>query len=217
MLPSRALLLLGGAAIAQGYLPSSLPSGRSCGSCRRAADTVMMPGTAALAKKSVEVTQIKEIMEDSQLLFCVRSEGYPVNKLNALRQDLPEGVVMRCCKNTLVLRAAQDFERFSAEDLPSLLHYSNYWFFVPEESMKPAVEKWNDWTKENGFKDEAAMIVGGVFGGELLDSKGVEAISKLPTKQDLMGQTATLVKMVTSNLARSIDQAGAVRLARGLE
>ena len=62
-----------------------------------------------------------------------------------------------------------------------------------------------------------SAIVGGFFGGEVLDGKGVEAISKLPTKQELMQQTAIALKMVPTKLARSLKQAGAERLAKGLK
>jgi len=45
----------------------------------------------------------------------------------------------------------------------------------------------------------------------------VEAVSKLPTKQELMGKTALLLKALPTKLARSLNEAGAVRIARGLE
>lgn len=57
-------------------------------------------------------------------------------------------------------------------------------------------------------------IVGGIFDGELLDKKGVEAITKLPTKQELMGSTAVLLKAIPTKLARTLNAAGAGRLAR---
>ena len=50
--------------------------------------------------------------------------------------------------------------------------------------------------------------------GECLDPKGVDAITKLPTKQELMGQTATLLKVLPAKLARTLNAAGAGRLAR---
>ncbi len=60
--------------------------------------------------------------------------------------------------------------------------------------------------------------MGGVFGNEVMDAKGVKAVSKLPTKQELMAQTATDIKLVTTKLARVIKQAGAAeRIAKGLK
>ena len=63
-------------------------------------------------------------------------------------------------------------------------------------------------------RQEDNDIVGGMFEGEVLDKKGVVAITKLPTKQELMGQTAVLLKALPTKLARTLDQAGAQRLAR---
>merc|ERR1719393_1158994 len=127
---------------------------------------------------------------------------------------LPEEIKMRCVKNTLMLKATEDYPQFQAEKLPELLEYSNYWFFVPEDKMRESVKVWNDWTEANKKKNE---IVGGVFGGEVLDADGIERVSKLPTKQELMGQTAGMLKSMPQKLARLIKSAGAERLARGVQ
>jgi len=50
-----------------------------------------------------------------------------------------------------------------------------------------------------------------------MDAKGIEDVSNLPTKQELMQKTASLLAMLPAKLARALDQAGAVRIARGLE
>ena len=107
---------------------------------------LQMGAPAIVAKKAAIVDEVKEAMESSALMFCVRSEGIKVNDLNAIRQKLPESVTMRCVKNTLVKRAAEDFPNFQGGD--ALLAYSNYWFFVPEDQMRPAVDVWTDWVKE---------------------------------------------------------------------
>lgn len=45
----------------------------------------------------------------------------------------------------------------------------------------------------------------GIFGGEVLDGPGVVAISKLPTKQELMGRLAVAINSVPTKLGRSIN------------
>lgn len=45
----------------------------------------------------------------------------------------------------------------------------------------------------------------GVFGGEVLDGPGVLAISKLPTKQELMQRLAIALNSVPTKLGRSIN------------
>lgn len=44
-----------------------------------------------------------------------------------------------------------------------------------------------------------------MFGGELLDGPGVVAISKLPTKQELIQRLAIALKSVPTKLGRSIN------------
>ena len=61
------------------------------------------------------------------------------------------------------------------------------------------------------------VLVGGLFGGELLDEKGVTAVSKLPTKQELMATTATLLTVLPAKLARTLKNADATRIARGVK
>ena len=163
----------------------------------------------AVAKKAALVEECKAAMEPAALMFCVRSEGITVNDMNKMRQKFPEDVTIKCVKNTLVKRAAEDYPQFQGGD--ELLVRSNYWFFVPEDKMRETYKTWDEWIKET--KKEENHIVGGIFDGQALDQKGVEAITKLPTKQELMGTTAVLLKALPTKLARTLHQAGAQRLA----
>ena len=220
------MMLLGSA---EALLPGALPHQGVATAGR--ARSVQMAGAVALAKKTTTVEKIRENMADASLMFCIRSEGIEPNDLNNFRQQLPEEIKLQCVKNTLIkvaCRPSEDgsfegIERFNCAEtdkMDDLLQYSNYWFFVPEESMRDGVKLFNSWVDDNKLKDkdgEARAIVGGFFGGEVLDGKGVEAISKLPTKQELMQQPAIALKMVPPKLARSLKQAGAERLAKGLK
>merc|ERR1719238_2199237 len=78
--------------------------------------------------------------------------------------------------------------------------------------MRETYKTWDEWVKET--KKEENNIVGGIFDGQVLDAKGIEAITKLPTKQELMGQTAVLLKALPTKLARTLHEAGAQRLAK---
>lgn len=211
-----ALLLLVGLSCVAGLLPGAAPARGAAAGQQRAGAVTAMAGAAALAKKTTVLEGVKENMDGSALMFCVRSEGLRVNELNDLRMKLPEGVRLQCVKNTLVNIAAKDFEQFNAEGLDGLLHYSNYWFFATEAGMRDSIKVWKTFTEESGRK-ESGEIVGGIFDAQVLDGKGVEAVSKLPTKQELMGKTALLLKALPTKLARSLNEAGAVRIARGLE
>jgi len=172
-----------------------------------------MGAAAVVAKKAAIVDEVKEALDNSMLVFCARSEGIPVNKINDVRQKLPEGTVMRCTKNSLVRRAIADYEQFPESD--ELLSYSNFWFYVPEGEVRDTVELWNKFVDDN--KLEGNEIVGGMFEGTIVDPKGIEAVTKLPTKKELMATTAALMKALPTKLARTLKAADATRLARALK
>ncbi len=72
-----------------------------------------------------------------------------------------------------------------------------------------------DWGKT--FK-KTDTINGGVLDGTLYDTKGVDAIGNLPSKQDLYGQIAAAINAVPRGLAVTINQvpektARAIKLA----
>jgi len=202
----RSVLCLSLCPLLAGFAPATAPS-RAMAS---RAGQLQMASAAVVAKKSKIVDEVKDTMADAALMFCVRSEGITVNEMNAMRQKFDDSVTVRCVKNTLVKRATEDYPKFQGGD--ELLTYSNYWFFVPEDQMRSTVETWEEYVKQSN-KDER-NILGGMFEGEVLDKDGVVAITKLPTKQELMGTTASLLKALPTKLARSLNEAGALRIAR---
>jgi len=199
---------------------------------RRAKEAVMV---AAVAEETAEVTRARyakgqkivddliQTMDVSSLMYSIRTEGLTVNQVNEVRQKLPEGSRMMCVKNSLVKRAVADIPKFQGGD--DILEYSNYWFFAPEDQMRETVDCWIDFMKDQDLPEND--IVGGIFDGSKLDKDGVIAISKLPNKQELMQQTAVLLKMLPTKLGRTIKQvptklgkavklAGAERLDRAV-
>ena len=99
-----------------GLLPTQrLPVVSSHAAAVRAASPLMV-GAVALEKKQAAVVEIQEGMKDAALMFCVRSEGIPVNEMNALRQSFPDEVKIKVCKNNLLKIATlgEGFERFAA-------------------------------------------------------------------------------------------------------
>ena len=126
-------LLLVSFGLAQGLLPAVL-NARPALALRARVPAMLSP---AQEKKASLVEEVKAQMQTSSLLFCVRSEGITVNEMNLQRQKFPDSVKIRCVKNTLIHRAAQDFPDFEVvSKTGGELKFSNYWFFVPEEDMR---------------------------------------------------------------------------------
>jgi hypothetical protein len=150
MLATCVALLLAGA---EGLAPGVIGAPR--GSVGLRFGDVVMGGATALAKKQITLDGIHEVMAGSQLMFCVRSEKMKVNEINNLRKKLPEGVQLKCVKNTLISIAAKDHTQFDAPDISSLCAYSNYWFFATETTMRESVQVWEDFKKATNKKARA--------------------------------------------------------------
>ena len=213
-----ALLLAG----VTGLMPTQrLPVVSSQAAAVRAASP-LMGGAAALAKKEAAVQEIREGMEDAALLFCVRSEGIPVNEMNALRMSMPEDVKIKVTKNNLLKIAAtgEGLERFAAVagEEKEITRMSNIWFYVPEDKMKTTVTGWAKHCKEFTNENRNSDIIGGAFDGEVLDAKGTPqpganprpslALTLAPTRVlNLASDLILALALTRSNAPRSIPRA----------
>lgn len=201
-----------------GLLPTQ--RGPVCRSVPARSATPLMAGVLQMQKNEARVEQLRASMDTAALMFCVRSEGITANEMSELRQAFPEDVHIQVAKNSLIKIAAsaEGIERFSpiSGDELDINRFSNMWFFVPEDKMRESVEVWNKQSK--GFARDSNEIVGGAFDGTLLDGEGVDTISKLPTKQELMQQVAVATKMQITSVARVVKEISAAqRLAKGIK
>merc|ERR1719171_1966314 len=150
--------------------------------------------------KSETVKAVKILLDNSCFVFGIPNADIEGNNIVSLRKSLPAGTTAKCIKNTLMHIACEDTEWTVVDPL---LKKANLWFFVDEDvNMKGTIEAVQKWTKDTG-KTETHDILGGVLSGDLLDSEGVDAVSKLPSKQELMGR-----------IARALNEAGSLRIAR---
>merc|ERR1711966_229917 len=129
----------------------------------------------------------------------------------SLRNGLPEGSNAICIKNTLMKKATAGTEWEGSKDLCSK---SNLWFFI-DEDVKGTIQSFKDWKKAVNKKDQE--IKGGVLEGVLYDTKGVEAIGELPSKQELYAMIAGSVKGVGSKLASTLKEAAGQKTARAVK
>jgi large subunit ribosomal protein L10 len=95
-----------------------------------------------------------------------------------------------------------------------LLKGSNLWFFI-EEDIGGTIKSWNAFVKECGLKD-SHEVIGGNIEGVNYDAKGVEAISKLPSKLELIAQIAGAIKAVPTKVAR-VTNAPGTKMARAIK
>merc|ERR1712161_46594 len=120
-----------------------------------------------------------------------------VKEVQLLRRSLPESTTMSVVKNKLMLKACEGTDYQNA--LSDGLSGSNMWFFIKEAE-----------------KTESHPILGGITEGTFYDAAKVTAISKLPSKLELITKVAVLVKAIPTKVARTIKEPGA-KLARTIK
>mmetsp|Transcript_101656 Transcript_101656/g.185518 ORF Transcript_101656/g.185518 Transcript_101656/m.185518 type:complete len:400 (-) Transcript_101656:69-1268(-) len=172
---------------------------------------------------------IKKQMQSTYIILTISHEGMSVQLQENLRKRMPKETLVKVVKNSLVKRCAREFPAFvgiDAENSP-LPTYGNMWIFCTEDSFKPTLEAIEEWQKEFNKKEDHP-ILGGAFDGEVYDLKGVQAISKLPGRRELMASVAVGIKaiptkigrgikLVPTKIARGLHRAGPVTIAKGVK
>lgn len=166
----------------------------------------------SLDGKKARVESIKTLLDSSEMIFSVPASSLKVSEVQNLRRALPEGTTMSVIKNKLMSRACEGTEY--EEAIGGLLKGANMWFFI-EEDIGGTVKALDAFAKTAGKKD-SHNILGGVVEGTAYDPDGMRAISKLPSKLELIARIAGGIKAVPTKLARSV-KATPEKLARAIK
>jgi large subunit ribosomal protein L10 len=161
--------------------------------------------------KTALIESVQGLLETSEMIFTVPASAVTVTESQNLRRSMPEGTHVKVVKNKLMARAVAGTEYESAT---SMLSGANMWFFI-EEDIGGTIKAYNTYLKDTG-KKETHTILGGVMESMAYDQKGVEAIGKLPSKQDLYAQIAGSIKAVPTKVARVIKAPNS-KLARAIK
>ncbi|KAL7539678.1 hypothetical protein ACHAWF_006480 [Thalassiosira exigua] len=202
----QSMILLGLAASASAFngpTPDTRPRTALYGGARGGATT--------LEGKKETVSQVKELLDSSEMIFTVPASGIAVSQVQTLRRSLPESTTMKVVKNKLMNRAIEGTEY---EPAGEMLKGANMWFFI-EEDIGGTVKSWNSFVKEEGLQ-ESHFILGGNIEGTNYDAKGVAAISKLPSKIDLITRIAGSIQAVPTKVARVVKAPG-MKVARAIK
>ena len=156
-------------------------------------------GKNIFQKKEI-IKGVKSDLENAQLIFSTDMSELNINQLNNLRNGLPEGSKAICVKNRLLKRVISGTEWEPAAEVAQ--GTNNMWIIINDD-VKGTIEHFNKWKKT--YKKEEG-IKAGVIEGVLYDSKGIEAIGKLPSKSELYAQIAGSIQAVPSKLAGTIKE-----------
>lgn len=156
-------------------------------------------------KKVGIVSEVKDLAAVSEALIVAHYSGLTVAEVSDFRRKARAvNVNVKIAKNRLVDIALKDTPFAGVSKMlkgPTVFAFSS----DPVSAAKTLAE----FAKENA----KLKIVGGGMGGNVLDAKGVDALSKLPSLNELRGMIVGLLVAPATKIAR-VAQAPATQLAR---
>ncbi len=154
-------------------------------------------GNAIEAKKQV-VLDIKDKMERAKGMIFYDYRGLTVSEVTELRNNLrAAGVEYHVLKNSMLTRAADMLEIKGLDEYLSGPTAVAFGYADPVAPAKVLVE----FVK----KVKKTEIKSGVLGTKVIDAKGVESLSQLPSREQLIAQLAGTLNAPISGLARSLS------------
>ena len=148
------------------------------------------------AQKEALVEELGQIFESSGVVVVAHYTGLTVAEMQDLRARARDaGGAVRVAKNRLA-KIALDGK--PCESISSLL--TGMTVLTYSEDPVAAAKVAQDFAKEN----QKFVILGGAMGENALDVAGVEAVSKMPSREELISTIAGMLGAPASNIAGAI-------------
>lgn len=146
--------------------------------------------------------ELERKFADVSEFLVVEVRGVDGNENNEMRGVLKEnGIKLSIVKNAMMCRALDSLEMAGAKDLflagPSAIAYGG-------DSVVDVAKGINEWAK----KIDAVKFKGAYIDGSVVDANGAEALSKMKSRVELLGDVAMLANAPGSNLAGAIAGGG---------
>ncbi|HEU0050606.1 MAG TPA: 50S ribosomal protein L10 [Patescibacteria group bacterium] len=149
------------------------------------------------AQKSLSVEQLTDAFKKGKSAVFADYQGMKVIDITNLRKQLDASKVdyIVAKKSLLSLAAKAAGFEINFKSMPGMLGVA----FSEEDEMAPA-KIIGDAGKEKPIK-----LVGGIFEGKTVDQAYVIALSKLPSKKQLLGQLLSVMNGPASSFARLVN------------
>ena len=154
---------------------------------------------AKVELKQPIVEEISNSIKDAQAVVLVNYSGLTVEQDTILRKELREaGVTYKVYKNTMMNFA---FKGTPCEELCQHLEGTNALAVCAEDATAPAriLAKY--------AKDVPTLeLVAGVVEDTYYDKAGIEALAKVPSREELLGKLLGSIQSPITNFARVLNQ-----------
>ena len=156
------------------------------------------------AQKAESIESLKGVFADAGAVVVTHYIGLTVAELTDLRGRLrKEGAALKVVKNRLAQKALNG----AGEGANALFKGPVAIAYAPDPVSAAKVT--TQYAKDN----DKFLIVGAIMGETVLDAKGVDALAKLPSLDQLRAQIIGLINAPATRLA-GVVQAPAAQLAR---
>jgi len=154
---------------------------------------------AKVELKQPVVQTIAEDIKDAQSVVLVDYRGLTVAEDTALRKQLREaGILYKVCKNTMMKRA---FEGTDCAQLDEHLAGPSALVVSKDDATAPARILCNF-----AKSAEALEVKAGVVEGAVYDAAGLNELSKIPSREELLSKLLGSMQSPITNLARVLNQ-----------
>ena len=153
-----------------------------------------------LEVKKQAVSEIKDKLDRAKSLVIVEYNGLTVDQATELRSLFrAENVEYSVIKNTFLKRAANDL---GIDSLDSFLEGPNAFIFGYDDEVAPA-RILSNFVKKT--KTTAITVKAGLLGKELIDTKQIEALAALPSRDVLLARLLGSLNSTIASFVRVIE------------
>ena len=151
-------------------------------------------------QKEEQVKEISEIFDNSGSVVMAAYSGMTVAEMTDLRAKLREqGATIRVVKNRLAKIALKGKPFEAAGDMltgPVAIAYAEDMISAPKVTVAFAKDS------------DVFSVIGGFMGEEVFDTSGIVALSKLPSREELIGMAAARLIGQASEVAQRLMSQG---------
>ena len=148
------------------------------------------------AQKEAVVAELDQIFKVSGVVVVTHYTGLTVAEMSDLRIRMRNaGGAVRVAKNRLVKIALKDKECQNMAEL-----FSGQTALIYSEDQLVAAKIAVEFSKEN----QKLVILGGAMGATELDAEGVVQVSKMPSREEVIGSIASMLAAPGSNIANAL-------------
>jgi large subunit ribosomal protein L10 len=152
-----------------------------------------------ISQKKELVERLHKMLSEAEVSILVNYKGIDVESITKLRAELrKENVSMEVVKNTILTRASEGTNSSVLKD-----YYSGPNAIVTSvaDPVAPAKILVN-FAKDN----EKLEIRVGALNGKLLDAEAIKQLSKMPSRDELLGQLICTINQVPTSFVRVLNE-----------